>query len=699
MARRKSDGGGGGFTAAEKKTDKSSGGGLGLSVGLGTVGEIEVKGVVDVEISPLSGDVSYDASKNDLSVGGEIGLPGNTVSVGGGVTVDLDTGSISGGSASLGFGGGEVEVNISACETSLQVTYWGVGVSVSKDTCDEGGNDDNKDDETPPPPGDIPPQPNFGAMIPPGYTGSICPAFERQYQSVYEGIWKGAKEDWAWWKEGSYKICTATDWYKPAGWAPGSISVSAVAKTFKSQWNKASGDSYMTESGGFPWREISSQSEPYKLVRVFRVRAYTFEDATGKYTIYGGGSYVGFSGPFVCDIPPEDLKCKSVAAYPQRRPIPPELMSNECCDASISLLRKIAKVLAVDEMLAPLKTSGKILKELEKGIDKVLEDPDLEIEMDNYMELNTFLSLLNNRKVALAVGVDELEFKKDEKNPIFNYLRWCKEYEEGKTDLDYKDWIDDKKKGLGASTTQFKSIPQLILAEMLNSKSTVEVLRSRDIIKTGMEIPNELMVSGGLGFTEAHDYPNIFKNIVKILDLSTVQPFTAILQDADPSKEGDQTLTRYFPDATSAVKEIVELLLENKVDSATRLNIAIRQSILNNQQQVALLETLSIAYTILYGLGLPFHQTGSYFVAPFDISPKVDGTVDKNKKGGKGFNPKNEDDKVQSAINSLNENSEKSTEKLLPDFLSTVKQEYLHTYFDDKKESLWYYVMSVFMKS
>jgi hypothetical protein len=220
-----------------------------------------------------------------------------------------------------------------------------------------------------------------------------------------------------------------------------------------------------------------------------------------------------------------------------------------------------------------------------------------------------------------------------------------------------------------------------------------------------MGVPNELFVPDGVGSTIVNDIPSILKKLVQILDLNTVSPFTAVLKDADPAKEGDQKMTKFYPDATSAFKEVIELLLENKVDSATRLNILIRQSVLATQQQVALLETLSIAYTIMYGLGLPYHQKGSSFVAPFDVSP--DTPLDKDNKAksgktgkGKGFNPndKEEEARVQSAMNSLNENREKATEKLLPDFLKTVEQEYLHTYFSDEKESLWYYIMSIFMK-
>ena len=740
--------GSGTFTSAEKKSEKSSSG-LGLSIGLGTVGDIEIKGIVDVDISPLSGDINYDASENDLSVDGEIGLPGNTVSIGGGVTVDLDTGSISGGSASLGFGGGEVEVSISECEQTLQVTYWGAGFAVSKNNCDDGEENDENDDISQPPPT---PNPGIDPSGIPGISGYIVYAkHDIFFYSKREEMNKpteisqtaftiSAKLPGIYVRENNYTKSLI------------SLKTTVITRTQGGGGNNFS--TYSIMQSGFPpslfdfvkskyaesrnWLEPGLYSSsftqnlygsdpsnvPVTLVYTNDMKRYvefiyswlnqqgntgvieTKESKSNIYynndiigSIYGINHYHWFD--FLGYIPVGNSDAFNGNNSKNRRPLLLGEGENmgECCDVSISLLRKIAKVLAVDELLAPFQTSGKILKEAEKGIDKILEDPDQVIEINNYIALNTILSLLSNRKVALAVGADELEFEKDEKKPEFHYLRWLKEYSEGLTSLSYQEWIESKNKeeGLKASKTQFKSIPQLMLAELYNSKTTNDVLRAHDLMKRGMEIPNELLVPGGLGFSVVYDYPNIFKKLIQMIDLSTIQPFTAILQDADPAKEGNQPLTRYYPDATSAVKEIIELLLENKVDSATRLNILMRQSILNTQQQIALLETLSIAYTIMYGLGLPFHQKGSHFIAPFDVSPKTDNTTDTK---GKGFNPKNkkEEEATQSAINSLNENNENSTEKMLPDFLKTVKQEYLHTYFDDSKESLWYYVMSVFMK-
>lgn len=710
----------GGFTSAEKGSEGQSksglGGSLGGSVTVADYGDVEIKGVVDIDISPLRGDISYDTSTNELGVSGGIKIPGGVVGVGGGVVVDLDTGEISGGSVSLGIGGADVQVSVSKCEQTLQVTYFGVGFAVSKDTCNNDDDDDDdgigeEDQEIRNDPNlSLPPPRSFS--IPPGYVGWVCPMYFKT--QTIRGFWVFVRtimidgieyDDYQYDAIASYS--TSKTGLAPVGtYYDMTYEERGQSKSFGMtgfpNFFGGSATGIRVLKGAKPPMAFKGNAQGYDQGAPSLTWGYVFYydrylSTTSGFPRY---SYGGF----------RDQACFAITepyVDKNRRPIPPSFKDktmSECCDASISLMRKIAKVLAVDEMLAPMQTSGKILKELEKGIDAVLAEPDLVIQMDNYLELNTFLALLSNRKVALAVGVDELEFEKDQKDPKFHYLRWLKEYNEGKTPLDYQAWLKGKNKeeGLKASTTQFKSIPQLILAELYNSKTTVDVLRAHDIMKKGMQIPNELFVPGGVGFTEVYDYPGIFKKLIQILDLSTIQPFTAILQDSDPSKEGDQTLTRYYPDATSAVKEIVELLLENKVDGATRLNILMRQSILNTQQQVALLETLSIAYTIMYGLGLPFHQKGSHFVAPFDISPNTDGTTDKAKSTKKkGFNPNNkkENDKVQSAIDALNENSENSTEKLLPDFLSTIRQEYLHTYFDDKKESLWYYIMSVFMKT
>ncbi|MGL6138400.1 MAG: hypothetical protein ACRC2M_13970 [Planktothrix sp.] len=393
----------------------------------------------------------------------------------------------------------------------------------------------------------------------------------------------------------------------------------------------------------------------------------------------------------IVEVPP--LKPRPKTNTPTRTPV----MDENCCE----LIEDIYDALAVGEILTPFKISGKSIKELEETIDTVFQDPDLEIEIGSYLELNTFLALLNNRKVAKAVGTDQLEFEDDKKNPIFHYLRWLKDYSDGKTVLEYSVWLTHKE-GLKVSKTQFKSLIDIINSELNNSKQTAAVLRADDLIKKGMKVPNELLVPEGTGSTVVYDYPNLLKTIIQILDLNTVSPFTAVLKDSDPAKEGDQLFTKFYPDATSVCKEIVELLLENKIDAATRLNVGIRQSILSTQQMVATLENLSITYALINGIGLPYDQKGSSFVAPFDISPETpkEKADKKRSGGGKGFNPKGskEDAAVESAMNSLNENRESSTEKLLPDFLKTVKQEYLHTSFSDEGESMLFYLMSLYMR-
>ncbi|HEY9865101.1 MAG TPA: hypothetical protein V6D21_13075 [Candidatus Obscuribacterales bacterium] len=771
----------GGFTSAEKGSEGQSksglGGSLGGSVTVADYGDVEIKGVVDIDISPLRGDISYDTSTNEVGVSGGIKIPGGVVGVGGGVGVDLDTGEITGGSVSLGIGGADVEVSISECEQTLQVTYFGVGFAVSKDTCDNGDEDGNDDesggndgynplDEPFSPPPDPPkrPQPNSedypdtpGWLVYYSLNGyywwngsnrdPACNIIGGSFSTVRVSsnlpdiIFFGDNDS-----DFNIPVCSFTLKHsttpfgkKPNEYVTGTSGSQTSSRSKGFLWELAQGISNTKYSGegnvSFYWAgniKIHSRASMYFANSFWPTRSITHEiiwvdslkkgianlsyiwrngivssSSKGCYNSDNITSKVAGGTIFLGAIIHGNRLSKEEALKVQkntlRRPIPPSKNMSECCDASISLMRKIAKVLAVDEMLSPMKTSGKILKKLEKEIDKVLAEPDLVMQMDNYLELNTFLALLSNRKVAVAVGVDELEFEDDQKEAKFHYLRWLKDYNEGKTPLDYQEWLTAKNKeeGLKASTTQFKSIPQLILAELYNSKITSEVLRVDNLKKEGMKIPNELFAPEGVGNSLVYDYPNILKKIIQILDLNTVSPFTAVLKDADPAKEGDQTMTKFYPDATSAFKEVVELLLESKIDSATRLNILIRQSVLATQQQVAMLETLSIAYTIMYGLGLPYNQKGSHFVAPFDISPNSPKEkADKKRSGGKGFNPKDKEEeaRVQSAMNSLNENRESSTEKLLPDFLNTVRQEYLHTYFSDSGESMWYYIMSIFMK-
>lgn len=636
---------GGGFSAASKGSEGSNG--LGASVSVADYGDVEVKAVIEVDVSPLDVDINYDTSSNELGVTGEVGLPGGALSVGGGAIIDLDTGEITGGSASLGFGGAEVEVSVTKCERTLQITYWGVGFAVSENTCGGGNDDDNgggggsgNDDTDTPPPNT--PRPSLG--VPRGYTGMVCPVYEGKTRTV--DTWDNGEVDESGWK--GFKVDINIEFKL--------IRVGEVPEGTLEDWTQAYRNSLFWQK--FYGNRQALQGNPpttFKLLSLGYIRTYEWgytyhpqyhpepEPKTYRHNI--GGVYYESGSPNL-DLYSGVEPCYYVENYqpPEkkdtiRRALPPEDMSNnQCCDASVSLLRKIAKVLAVDEILIEDKK-------------KQITTDTIQKFKENYEKLEEQLALINQKpKVVFQ-----------------NYLQ-LKVYE----------------LAIGGN----KKIDEIH-----------DVLRADDLLKKGMKIPNELIVPGGSGFAVVKDYPSILKKFVQIIDLNTIQPFTAVLQDSDPAKEGDQVMTRFFPDATSAIKEVVELLLENKVDSATRLNIQMRQSVLGIETQVALLETLSIAYTILYGLGLPFHQRGSTFVAPFDISPDPKGK-ESSKKKGKGFNPKNKEEerKRQSAIDALNENREDATEKLLPDFLSTVKQEYLHTYFNDKNESLWYYIMSVLMR-
>lgn len=680
-------GGSGTFTAAEKKTDKSSG--MGLSVGLGSVGDIEFKGVVDVDISPLSGDVNYDSSENELGVSGEIGLPGNTVAVGGGVTIDLDSGSISSGSASLGFGGAEVEVSL-GCEQTLQVTYWGVGFGISKNTCDDQDQQDQDDISNPPPT----PSPKIDTSSIPESGGYVVYAqhdiftySKRQevgkppqiqqtnffIQADFPGFYDSENFTDNIFLNSLIKLKTTV--VRQTSGIPGLPEF--IAKTITNSGFPPSVFSSLASDPGTrlePGLYSSSRQQnlygsdsrniPVYLTYTNNMKRYVnfhiewansegnngvIERIESIQNIYSGSDTIGVQSglryyywfDFLGYISVES-KYFDTSRSKQRRPSilsPEDMSNNQCCDASISLLRKIAKVLAVDLLL-------------EEDVKKKISTETVAAFKQKYSQLAE--SLPDGQKPKVI----------------------------------FDDFLDIK-------------IYEMAVGGNAKIDDIHSVLRADEILLKGMMIPNQLLVAGGTDYSIPKDYPSILKCFSQMVDLNTIQPFTAVLQDSDPAKKGDQTITKFYPDATSAIKDIIEHLMENKVDSATRLNIQVRQSITNVQAMVAVLETLSIAYTIMNGLGLPYRQKGNTFYAPFDISP--DPKPKTENKSPKGFDPKkfnSKDDKkgVDSAIDSLNKNQENVTEKLLPEFLTSVNQEYLHTYFNDEKETLWYYIMSVFMK-
>jgi hypothetical protein len=162
--------------------------------------------------------------------------------------------------------------------------------------------------------------------------------------------------------------------------------------------------------------------------------------------------------------------------------------------------------------------------------------------------------------------------------------------------------------------------------------------------------------------------------------MRTPAPFTVMVADANPTTPGDQPLTKTYPEATSAMQEVVELLLKNQIDDQTTLNFLIRQSILQSELMIIAQENRSILHTMLYGSGIPFKESVGKVRIPFDLDPMPD------------------DVKKSKQERALDANQNDAVKKLLPEFLRTAEETYDAYGYDESAETLWYYVTMLYMR-
>jgi len=206
-----------------------------------------------------------------------------------------------------------------------------------------------------------------------------------------------------------------------------------------------------------------------------------------------------------------------------------------------------------------------------------------------------------------------------------------------------------------------------------------QALAVRELLSNGVETPNRWIVAGGKKYTKNKTYLDLISFQMRMQDHLGIHPFRAEVTDTNAAQEGNQTVAVEFANATAALKQIAELLLENKGDSSTRLNLMIRTAVAVGQ----ILNVVSIISKTIEGvvqyLGMPIRERVYKVKMPFDFTF---GARKKNKSGqgfGKG---------TQGGVNNLDINTEEATEALLPVFMQDSEQPIVVEDFDDREGDL-----------
>lgn len=217
-----------------------------------------------------------------------------------------------------------------------------------------------------------------------------------------------------------------------------------------------------------------------------------------------------------------------------------------------------------------------------------------------------------------------------------------------------------------------------------NVKKIAKALAVDEVLGDGLSIPGRLIAYKATEKITMKSYLEIMETHFRVADNLGIHPIEIKIQDSNKSQEGDQSYEVTFINATAAIKQLLELGLENKGDAADRLGILFRIAWINVQ-------ILSTAVTITRGvqglmqfIGLPFKEKVEKVWMPFDVTL---GTRDKITKGfAKTDGKKPTDDKIKKTMELRDEDS---LESVLPSFLNSVEQPVMvETYNDSSGTTL-----------
>jgi hypothetical protein len=206
-----------------------------------------------------------------------------------------------------------------------------------------------------------------------------------------------------------------------------------------------------------------------------------------------------------------------------------------------------------------------------------------------------------------------------------------------------------------------------------------KALAVRELLDNQLIVPTRLIAPNAKGNAKLKNYLDIAQWQMRMQDHLGIHPFKALVTDVNAAKKGNQKVEVQAMNATSAVRQIMELLLENKGDSATRLNLQVRTAVAVGQILNAVSICAKSIEQVANFLGMPTRQKILKVKMPFDFTFG---------KGGKGFGKSKSAQPSGSAQNQLDLNSEESTEALLPKFMQDKEQPIVVEMFDGEQGTL-----------
>lgn len=188
-----------------------------------------------------------------------------------------------------------------------------------------------------------------------------------------------------------------------------------------------------------------------------------------------------------------------------------------------------------------------------------------------------------------------------------------------------------------------------------------EVLAVKEMLAGKLTFPWRLRMPGGEGQETIFDYPNLARCLAQMIDHLGIHPPKLSIKDINNAVAGDQSIENQFPSGTQAFEALMAQVWDANADVDTLTNFLYRLSWLSVQQSMNLARVSGDVQCIKDMFGGETEPAETSITTPFNIGAGVE---EKAPTQGKGFGKK------PGVIDqSIEANTELSTEKLLPAFL------------------------------